>query len=334
MKTYIAIPNGREKEIFITPKIRARIEKLGEVGENKTSQQITANDVGTIAKEYDAIIVSWGAPCIKKSDLMSKKLKFIGHIGGSVQDVVSEDVFDIDINVVSGNRGFAKPLAESTLLLMLMGLKRWHVFDSMQKSGVEIENNERPLTDSLIGKCVGLLGFGQISREVISLIKPFDVRIMVADDYITSDEANKLGVEISNVDEICEICDVISIHHTLNESTLHLLNERRINKMKSTALIVNTARGKIIDQNALLKRLEKGELFAALDVYETPTLAVDHPLRKLDNTILTPHLGGKTMYCHQRLVEIVIEQLELFAKGMPLTGRITKDIYCRMTKKF
>lgn len=332
MKIYIALPNGKNKNLVITPEIRERLSALGEVEENNTDRQVEKDEINKIAKNYDAIITSWGMPCIKAADLKDARLKFIGHIGGTVQGLVDESVFDTDIFIVSGNGAFPPALAESTLLLMLMSLKRWHEINYKMKSG-DLDWHNSNIVESLFNKTVGLLGFGQIAKKLISLLKPFNVRILVADDYVTEQTASELGFEISGIDEVLSKSDVISIHHTLTEATFHLLNKDRINLLKPSAVIINTSRGSIIDEKALIERLKKGELFAALDVYEKEPLDIDSPLRCLDNTIIIPHMGGKTTECRYQLSNIVITQLENFAKGRPVTDYITFDSFKRMTKK-
>ena len=213
-----------------------------------------------------------------------------------------------------------------------MSVKRWHEINHSMKNGMAWLNS-RMLVDSLFYKTVGILGFGQIAKKLIGLLKPFDVNIIVADDYVTQSAADELGFTIASVDDVCKSCDIISIHHTLNEATKKLLNKERIDMLKPTAIIVNTARGKIIDQQALINRLKKGELFAALDVYEKEPLEPDSQLRSLENTILIPHMGGKTTECRKQLANVVISQLERMASGQELTDYVTKDIFNRMTKK-
>lgn len=329
MKIYISIPEGKTKQLMLGEDIRARLLSIGSVDENKSEKQPTSEEIAKIAKEYDVIISSWGCNQVKGDLLENHRLKAIVHFGGTVRPSVDENVFDKGITVMCGNSAFPPIIAESILYQMLTGLKRWHEADARMKANLNTEANY--YSRSLHKKKVGLIGYGKIASRLIKLLKPFETEIMVADKYVSDFVAEQEGFLKVSEQELCKACDVISIQHTLNSETYHLIDEKLINIMKSSAVIVNMARGAVIDEKALIKRLQKGELFAVLDVFEEEPPCEDSELRRLKNVFLTPHLGAESEECCYALADAALRQLESFVAGEIPTEAISKEMYVRMS---
>ena len=329
MKIYISIPEGKAKRLMLKNDIRRRISDIGCVDENKTENQLTSEELVQKAKEYDVIVSSWGCNRIKGSLLENHRLKAVVHLGGTVKPCVDADVFDKGITVMCGNSAFPPIIAESILYQMLTGLKRWHDADAKMKANVGTDADY--YSKSLYRKKVGLIGYGKIASHLIKLLKPFETEIMVADKYVTEDIALSEGFLKVSEQLLCSECDVISIQHTLNNDTYHLVDSALINTMKASAVIVNMARGAVIDEKALINRLKKGDLFAVLDVFEEEPLDRDSELRKLSNVFLTPHLGAESEECCYALADAALRQLELFCSGKIPPDIITKKMYMRMS---
>ncbi len=180
----------------------------------------------------------------------------------------------------------------------------------------------------ITGKTLGIIGMGRIGRAVAQRAKGFRMRIIYYDKNRLPEEIEKeLGAEYVDLDTLLREADVISIHTPLTPETYHMIGEEQLKKMKKTAYLVNTSRGKVIDTEALVKALrEKWIAGAALDVFEEEPISPDHPLTKLDNVVLTPHIGSATWETRTRMADIVAENLIAFAKGEVPPTLVNKDV--------
>jgi D-3-phosphoglycerate dehydrogenase len=166
-------------------------------------------------------------------------------------------------------------------------------------------------------KTLGLLGLGRIGSRVASIAKGFGMTVIGYDPAVTIEQAESLGLDLLPLDAIIQRADVLSLHARLTPATRHMLDERRLSLVKKGLLIVNTARGALIDDAALVKALQEGRIAgAALDVYETEPLPSDSPLRSAPNLLLTPHLAASTAEAQTRVgIEIASAIGDALLKG-------------------
>ena len=144
-------------------------------------------------------------------------------------------------------------------------------------------------------KTLGILGLGRIGGEVAAIARAFGMNVIAWGPTLTPERAAKSGATYMSLEEVLQNADVVSVHLTLSPQSTNLLNEARLRLMKKTAYLINTARGAIVDEAALVKLLQARAIAgAALDVYVEEPLPADHPLRQLDNVVLAPHLGWPT----------------------------------------
>lgn len=158
----------------------------------------------------------------------------------------------------------------------------------------------------LRGKVLGLVGLGRIGAHVAGIARAFGMEVIAYDPLLSASRAKQCGVQLARLDDLLASADVISLHAPLNDETKHLLNHHRFGLMKPTCVVVNTARGGLIDDHALVEAIEAGKLAgAALDVFDPEPLPADSPLRTCDRIILTPHLAASTQEAQVRVaVEI------------------------------
>jgi len=160
-------------------------------------------------------------------------------------------------------------------------------------------------------------------------LQQFDVTILVYDPFVSDEEAERLGAIKLELEPLLRRADVVSLHAPAKPDTIHLLDARHLSLMKDDALLINTARGALIDEHALIAELEKGRFFAFLDVSDPEPPAIDSPLRRLDNVVLTPHIAGCIEDC-SRMGELAVEELRRFFAGEPPIHRITPDMFNRI----
>jgi len=190
----------------------------------------------------------------------------------------------------------------------------WH---PMMMLGVEVH-----------GKTLGIIGMGRIGRAVAKRAKGFDMRVIYYDVVRLPEEVEReLGVEYAPLEKLLAEADIVTIHTPLTPETKGLMNRERIRMMKKGAILVNTARGKIVDLDALVEALKDGHLAAAgLDVFPEEPLPPDHPITKLDNVVLTPHIGSATWETRTKMADLVAENLIAFYKGQVPPTLVNKDV--------
>lgn len=166
------------------------------------------------------------------------------------------------------------------------------------------------------GKTLGVVGAGHIGMEVIKVAKALGMNILV---HTRTPKADGDGIRYVSLDELLENSDYITLHCPLNDQTKHMINKETIGKMKSSAVIINTGRGPLINEADLCEALAAKRIAGAgLDVQEVEPPAEDSPLYTLDNVILTPHMGWKGLETRQRLVGIIRDNIQAFLKGEPI----------------
>ena len=166
---------------------------------------------------------------------------------------------------------------------------------------------------------IGLIGLGRIGRSVLERLRPFGFQFVAFDPMLTSETAASLGVTSLELEAVLEQSDAISLHSPLLPQTHHLMNAERLARMKPSAVIVNTARGGLIDTKALVEALRAGKLGgAALDVFETEPLELDAGLRDLEHVLLTPHMSWYSEDAIERLQQLAAEEALRALEGMPL----------------
>lgn len=205
-------------------------------------------------------------------------------------------------------------MSEATVMLMLVLLYRLHESERLLR-----ENAGRPqqmYARMLRGRTIGLIGSGRIGSGVIARLRAFEpADILVHDPYLSPQGAPE-GVRLATREELLEVSDVISLHVPLNAQTRGLIGETELRAMKPDAILVNTSRGGLIDEEALVRVMRDGRLAGAgLDVTETEPLPTDHPLRNLDRVVLTPHILGHTTDLYGVMPDVLVENATRVMRG-------------------
>ncbi|MGH3739307.1 MAG: NAD(P)-dependent oxidoreductase, partial [Micromonosporaceae bacterium] len=167
------------------------------------------------------------------------------------------------------------------------------------------------------GVVIGVVGASRIGRRVIALLGALDATILLADPYVPPEQAAALGVELVTLDELLAASDVVTLHAPATPRTRRLLDRRRLRLLRDGATLVNTARGSLIDEAALVEELVTGRIDAVLDVTDPEPPRPDSPLYELPNVFLTPHLAGALGNEIPRLTESALDELARYAAGEP-----------------
>lgn len=329
----VAVTIGRSnyRRMFSAAALDA-LDGVADVVHHDADDPASKADLLAVLASADVCITSWGVAALDAEVLAAaRRLGHVAHMGGSVKRFVSEAVWDRGIRVTSAALTLAQDVAETTLGLMIVGRKRiWPLGNHVREGGWR----DSALWDrwdarELHRSTVGLIGAGNVGRHLIGLLAPFSVTVLVADPYLSEAQAEALGVHKVEPAELMERSDVVSIHAAANEATHHMVGSALLRRLRDGAVLINTARGSIVDEAALISELATGRIFAFLDVTDPEPPALDSPLRQLDNVVVTPHIAGCIENCH-RMGELAAEEVRRYLAGEPAINEIRPDMLDRI----
>ena len=251
------------------------------------------DELHQIVDQYDMIVTQF-PPIPKRLIETAKQLKLIGILRGGVENVDVETATQRNIAVFNTPGRNARAVAECTIGLILAEIRNIAKGHAALKQGIWTRDypNKSDIPE-LLGKTVGLIGFGAIGRLVAKFLDAFGANIIVYDPFYSSDDKNITSVDL---EMLMRMSDIVSIHARYLPETHHLINRELLQMMKPTAVLVNTARSGLVDEKALIEILKMRKIAgAALDVFDNEPLLNDSPFLALDNVTIVPHLAGSTM---------------------------------------
>ena len=216
--------------------------------------------------------------------------------------------------LVCGTGGVGYPTAELTWGLILALLRHIPQEDRATRAGQWQVSMGVGLRD----KVLGVIGLGNLGSQVATIGRAFGMSVIAWSQNLTADRAVGFGATLVGKDELLARSDIVTIHLVLSERTRGLIGPRDLGLMKGTAYLVNTSRGPIVDERALVEALQKRTIAgAALDVFDKEPLPLDHPLRRLENTVITPHIGYVTTETYEVFSRDVVEDIRAYLDGEP-----------------
>ena len=273
--------------------------------------------------DYDAIITRSGTQVDKDLLDAAKKLKIVARAGVGIDNVDMDYASSKGVIVINAPFGNTNSAAEHTMSLLLSFCRNITTANASLKSG---EWKRAPFTGhELKGKTVGVIGLGKVGGRVATRLKAFECEVMACDPYIAVKRAHDLGVKLVSHDEIYKNCDVITVHTPLNEETRGMVGPREFGLMKSGVIILNVARGGIIDEQSLLDNLNSGKVIGgAVDVWSEEPPVTDL-LKKLighKNMVVTPHLGANTFEAQVNVAIDVSREILNYLDDKPLENAV------------
>ncbi|MBX3314102.1 MAG: hydroxyacid dehydrogenase [Actinobacteria bacterium] len=311
----------------------ADLAAFAEVGEVLDPDPIGRWDdprAGDLLARADVLVGHWGCPPIDGAVLdRAPDLGLIAYAAGTVKGTIAPEVFD-RVRVTSGAVANAAPVAEFTLAMILLANKDvlWNrevmrdpaLFASRRLRATEVGNWD---------KTIGIVGASLVGRQLIDLLRDFPhLRVVVFDPFLSDDEAASMGVEPVDLLDLCERSDVVSIHAPDLPTTQHMIGAAELAAMKDGATLINTARGRLLDHDALLAHADR--ISSVLDVTHPEPLPEDHPLRACPTVFLTPHLAGSQGSELRRMAEHAVDEIVRYAAGEPARHAITRDMLDRI----
>ncbi len=284
-----------------------------------------AEELTRAAGDIEILITSWGCAPID-ADVLSRlpRLRLIAHLAGSVKGFICPDAWARGVQVTNAVAANAVPVAEYTVAAIVFANKG--IF-RLQNAYRETRQNGAPWTREAPNagnyrKTVGLIGASSVGRKVLELLEPYDLDTLVYDPYVAPEEATALGTTSVDLPTLLRRSDVLSLHAPLLPETRAMIGAAELAMLRDGATVINTARGGLIDQQALVQELERGRLDAVLDTTVPEVLPADSPLYTLPNVVLTPHIAGSLGHEVERLTDFIVAEVTRFANGQALAHEV------------
>ncbi|MEU9149782.1 hydroxyacid dehydrogenase [Streptomyces sp. NPDC048417] len=279
--------------------------------------------------EAEVLISGWGCPRLT-ADVLARapRLRAVLHAAGTVKGLVSDAVWERGIVVSSAADANAGPVVSYTLALVTLAARRTLTMAAGRGAGWPAFGS-RTGAD---GSTVGIVGASRIGRGVLAGLRRSDAghRLLLSDPYVTDEEARQLGAERVQLAELCRRSAVVSVHAPLLPETTGLLDAAMLALIPDGGVLVNTARGALVDTQALTRECASGRLEAYLDVTDPEPLPPGHPLLSLPNVLVTPHIAGAQGSELRRLGQYALAEVERWASGEPLRGEVTREALHRL----
>ncbi len=304
---------------LLGPHTRERLAQVADCDADFVVQEFSDPAARAALAQADLLLTFWGCPPLDAQLLAAApRLRAVVHAAGSVKGHVTAACWERGLLVSSAAQANALPVAEFTVAAVLLSNKRvLHARETYRRV-----RGEHDWRTELVGignyrRTIGIVGASRIGRRVIELLRPYAFEILVHDPYLRDGEAEELGVRQVQLDELCKTSDVVSLHAPELPETRHMIDRRRLALMRDGATLVNTARGSLVEQDAMVEEVRTGRLHAVLDVTEPHVLPPDSPLYDLPNVLLTPHMAGSFGNELQRMADCAVAEVARFAAGLP-----------------
>ncbi|MFI6789638.1 hydroxyacid dehydrogenase [Nonomuraea sp. NPDC050383] len=301
--------------LFPAPLLR-RLDTLADIDVSLVAERF--DDPRLPLADIEVLLTGWGCPPLDEALLAAApRLRAVLHAAGSVKSLVTPACWERGLLVSSAAAANAVPVAEYTVGAILLAGKGVFALNERYR-------RERAFTLAKIeqgignnGRRVGIVGASRIGRKVLELLAPYDLDLCLYDPYTRIP-----GVPQASLEELLRRSDIVSLHAPATPETWHMLDRERLALMPDGAVLINTARGSLVDTDALVTELRSGRLSAMLDVTEPEPLPSDSPLFDLPNAFLTPHIAGSHGNELSRMGAAVVAELERLSAGLPLAHRV------------
>lgn len=300
--------------IFLPEEYRKKLEALGDL---KVFENMPSSIEEFISRVRDADIVLVGRYGFSgKAFSASRNLKMLS-VWQTGYDHIDLKAANEKGVIISNVPDYAfDSVAEMVFALALNLLRKVHIADTRLREGDF--DWRKYVGNQLMGKTMGVIGTGSIGSRVIQIAHGFNMNVISVTGHPSEEKARRLGVKFVNLDTLLSESDIVTLHVPLTPSTEKMIGAKELAKMKKSAILINTARGKVVDETALIEALKEKKIRGAgLDVFEKEPLPVNDPLTKLENVVLTPHIAFLTEESLEECTYFCIQNVERFIEGKP-----------------
>ena len=330
-RLYIAVPPDVAAEIRLDAALqplRGRLAIDAWHGPGRPDQAALAR----AAADATIIMTGWGTPpltMVHDWHPARSPLRLVAHTAGTIKALVPRVALERGLAVTTANLALAEAVAEFTVGLMITA--RRNLFMVLRRAACGAAAVPLASQRELRGCTVGIIGASAIGQRVLHLLRALGVRCLLADPFCDAALAHALGAEHCSLDALLERCDVVSLHAPITPATIGMLGAAQFARMRDGALFINTARGVLVDHDALLAELQHGRLLAVLDVTDpVEPLPPDSPFRQLETCVVLPHMAAVTLEARERQSAMVVAEIERWLAGEPLAWQVAPGHWDRM----
>lgn len=301
-----------------------RLEAVTEIVEPEPLMSYVDERARYILVDVDILISGWDAPLLDDAGLAHlPRLKLVAHLGATLKAHHAPAVWERGVRVSAVVEATGSPVVEFTIASIIFAGKK-----VIQRSRTYCGTRSFPTADDPLDvgfkdQTIGIVGASRIGLPVIQRLQAFDNDVLVYDPFLSREHARGLGAEkVESLDDLIVRSDIISIHAPITDATRGMFDRHRLALIKDGATLINTARGVLIDQEALIQELQNGRFFAMIDVTHPEPLPTDSPLFDLPNVLLTPHMAGPMGRERRRMFADVVDEIERFCAGKTLRAEV------------
>ncbi|MFF1375603.1 hydroxyacid dehydrogenase [Streptomyces sp. NPDC058308] len=311
------------------PDLRERLARSVELSPLPLSGTLTSPEARAVLAETEILVTGWECPPLTPEILAgAPRLRAVVHAAGSVKPMVTDAVWDRGIVVSSAADANAGPVVAFTLAAITFAAK------GALSTAARYAAGWPPFTGraGADARTIGVIGASRIGRRVIAALRASDTgcRVLLTDPYVNPERAAALGVELVDLAELCERSSIVTVHAPQLPETRGLLSEQMLKLIPDGGAVINTARGSLVDTEALARECGAGRLDAFLDVTDPEPLPAGHALLRLPNVLVTPHIAGAQGSEVRRLGEYAVAEVERFVAGAELRGRLLREELARL----
>jgi len=314
-KWHIAILSGSFG--IHAPEALSMLREIGDIRRVVPRKGISDEEMASIIGDAQAVILGASGRITENVLERTPDLRVIARHGVGLDNIDLKAATKHEVVVTYTPHANSESVAEHTFAIILALLRRICEARRAVLSGMWHKRSTF-IGAELRGKVLGIIGLGSIGKRVAEIARlGFNMSIMAYDPYVPEEVARKLGVKLTDLNTLLESSDIITIHAILSPETHHMIGEKEFKRMKPSAIIVNTARGGIVDEKALVKALrERWIAGAALDVMEEEPPDRGNPLLNMDNVLITPHIAAFTLEALKRMDMMIVEDIRRIHSGL------------------
>jgi len=297
----------------------------------EANERVSPEEAAELLRDAEGCYGGWGMPQLNEQTLAhAGKLRILAYSAGSVKGSVSDEVWKRGIVVTSAAVENAVDVAHYTLGIMLTSVKNFVELSHVPKTTDARKLNCHRSPDDFRGCTVGIIAASHIGKLVLKLLEHFGVERLVYDPFLSAKDARVLGAEKVELDELFRRADIVSLHAPKIPETKHMVNAQRLASMKDGAVFINTSRGSLVDEQALVDALQKRRIWAYLDVTDPEPPPPGSPMWTCPNLTLTPHIAGALGRGRRFMGRLALQELQRFFSGQPPLYPVMKEDLARI----
>lgn len=304
----------------------ARLAAMTDLLSARPITDLRGEEAAPLLADVEILLTGWRSqPLDPELRRRMPKLRLVAHLAGTVKGVLSPGTATECLTVISAADANAKPVAEFTLAHILLHLKRvpeWRKVYRAERSAIATRRTVLAGPVGNAGRTVGIVGASRIGRLVAADLRHHGIAVLLHDPFVSAEAAATMGARKVEMDTLLRESDVVSLHQPLLPTTERSFGAAEFAKMRDGALLINTARGRILDSEALVAAMSEGRTFAVLDVTDPEPLPDNSPLWSLPNVTVTPHIAGSFGCEVCDMTAMVLDDIERFTRNEPLQHEV------------